>query len=52
VSITAKLVLANMAGAATEGLPDGISHGGTETGDPADRPPKQGYGPTESATDI
>jgi hypothetical protein len=31
-------------------LQDGISLGGTETGDPCDRPPKGGYGLTEPAT--
>jgi hypothetical protein len=30
-------------------LQDGISLGGTETGDPADTPPKEGYGLTEPA---
>ena len=33
-------------------LQDGISRGGTETGDPADRPPKEGYGLTESPTSV
>jgi hypothetical protein len=31
-------------------LQDGISLGGTETGDPKDRPPKAGYGLTERAS--
>ena len=30
---------------------DGIGRGGGDTGDPADRPPKEGYGLTEPATD-
>jgi hypothetical protein len=30
---------------------DGISLGGTETGDPRDRPPKGGYGLTEPVTE-
>ena len=33
-------------------LQDGISRGGTETGDPADRPPKEGFGLTEPATET
>ena len=30
-------------------LDDGISRGGTDTGDPKDKPPKEGYGLTEAA---
>jgi hypothetical protein len=41
-----------LAGAAHEDLQDGISRGGTETGDSADRPPKKGFGLTAPATDI
>jgi hypothetical protein len=41
-----------LAGAAREDLQDGISRGGTETGDPADRPPKKGFGLTAPATDT
>jgi hypothetical protein len=33
-------------------LQDGIGRGGTETGDPSDRPPKEGYGLTEPATET
>ena len=38
-----------LAGAAREDLQDGISRGGTETGDPADRPPTKGFGLTAPA---
>lgn len=31
---------------------DGISRGGTETGDPKDRPPKKGYGLTEPVSET
>jgi hypothetical protein len=41
-----------LAGAAREDLQDGISRGGTETGDPADRPPKKGFGLTAPAADT
>ena len=41
-----------LAGAESEDLQDGISRGGTETGDPADRPPKKGFGLTAPAADA
>jgi hypothetical protein len=34
----------------TGNFQSGISRGGTNTGDPSDRPPKEGYGLTEPAT--
>ena len=33
-------------------LQDGISRGGTVTGDPADSPPKDGYGLTEKVDEV
>jgi hypothetical protein len=41
-----------LVGAAREDLQDGISRGGTETGDPSDRPQKKGFGLTAPAADA
>ena len=41
-----------LTGAAREDLQDGISRGGTETGDAADRPPTKGFGLTAPAGDA
>ena len=37
---------------ASGNLQDGISRGGTVTGDPADSPPKDGYGLTEKVDEV